>query len=59
MLSPCPNHHAVFDLGGIYIDADYRVRDHTGVALGPLSRKHGQSVSLEHLRHHREQFGYG
>lgn len=58
VLCLCPNHHAQFDLGGIYVDRDYRVRDHTGTMIGPLYRKAAHPVSAEHLKYHRTAFGY-
>ena len=58
VLCLCPNHHAQFDLGGIYIDADFQVRDHTGVKIGPLYRKGAHKVNAEHLRYHRTSFGH-
>ncbi|WP_270886261.1 YDG/SRA domain-containing protein [Pedococcus sp. 5OH_020] len=58
VLCLCPNHHAQFDLGGIYIDAQFRVRDHTGATLGPLYRKSGHMVNQDHLSYHRTRFGH-
>ncbi|GAA2755872.1 YDG/SRA domain-containing protein [Actinopolymorpha rutila] len=59
MLCLCANDHALFDLGGIYIDEHLRVRDHAGGVLGQLRTNVGHVVSLEHIRYHREHFGFG
>lgn len=58
VLCLCANHHALFDLGAIYVDADFWVWDHAGAKLGPLYRKGGHGVSADHLRYHREHFGF-
>jgi putative restriction endonuclease len=59
VLCLCPNHHTLFDLGGLYVDRDFRVRDKDGATLGPLYRRSGHTVSAEHLQYHRTHFGYG
>lgn len=53
VLCLCPNHHALFDDGGIYITGDLKVHDFHGQVIGPL-RKHGKHpISLDHIRYHR------
>jgi len=58
VLCLCPNHHALFDVGGIYLDSRLRVHDHTGRVLGPLSKHSKHAINLEHASYHRESFGY-
>lgn len=54
VLCLCPNHHTLFDLGGIYIDDQLEVHDHRGHLLGPLTRHRQHIVSVVHLRYHRD-----
>lgn len=53
----CPNHHKLFDLGGITIDERLRVIDETtGKILGQLRSKRRHQVNPEHLRYHRRLY---
>jgi putative restriction endonuclease len=57
ILCLCPNHHVLFDNGGIYVDDNKTVRDgHTHVALGMLRMKQTHDIDAEHLKYHREHF---
>lgn len=54
ILCLCPNHHAVFDAGGIYVGDDLVVRDHNGEEVGTLHVRRAHRLSSEHLKYHRE-----
>lgn len=58
MLCLCPNHHVLFDKGGIYIDDDLAVRNHTGESIFRLATKPKHVLSLEHIRYHRSHHGF-
>ncbi len=60
MLCLCPNHHVMFDGGGLYITNNYFVYDCDGRPVGPLTvdvRNH--LLSLAHLTYHRSLHGLG
>lgn len=59
MLCLCPNHHVLFDKGGIYIDDDLTVRTHAGESVGPLTQRAAHRISIEHVRYHRQHHGFG
>jgi hypothetical protein len=58
VLCLCPNHHTLFDEGGIYITDDLKVTDHLGQAIGPLHRHPRHDIGAEYLAYHRELWGY-
>ncbi len=58
VLCLCPNHHTLFDGGGIYISDDLEVHDHQGSVIRVLKRDAGHPIDVEHLRAHRERWGY-
>lgn len=58
VLCLCPNHHALFDDGGIYIGDDLKVRDCSGRVIGPLTTSSSHSIGFEYLKYHRELWGY-
>lgn len=58
VLCLCPNHHVLLDKGGIYLDDDLTVRDHTGAEVGPLAVVDGHRVNVQHVRYHREHHGF-
>lgn len=58
LLCLCPNHHVLFDKGGIYFDDDLTVRDHRGTELGRLATTPSHHVNVEYIRYHRGQHGY-
>lgn len=50
----CPNHHKLFDLGGITIDENLRVIDlTTGRVIGELQSLRNHHIRPEHLLYHR------
>lgn len=58
VLCLCPNHHTLLDSGGIYITDDYKVHDHSGAVIGPLSKSSKHSIGLQYLKYHRELWGH-
>lgn len=58
LLCLCPNHHALFDQGGVYLTDDLIVKDHLGTVLGVLKMKIEHPLNLEHVRYHRSQWSY-
>lgn len=52
ILCLCPNHHVLFDLGGIAIDDDFSL---IGMS-GRLSVHREHRINPEHLRYHREHY---
>jgi putative restriction endonuclease len=50
VLCLCPNHHALFDDGGIYIGDDLRVRNYAGDVIAQLHMTSEHSSGLEHLK---------
>ncbi len=58
ILCLCPNHHTLFDQGGIYIDEDLKVIDCEGRVVGPLQTHPRHSISAAHLTYHRALWGY-
>ena len=58
VLCLCPNHHTLFDLGGVYVDANLDVHDHHGSRIGPLTVHHAHAIDPAHLSHHRTRFGF-
>ena len=55
LLCLCPNHHAQFDKGGIYVDDDLNVYDHNDKLVGQLTLHKKHVVDMDHLRYHRER----
>jgi putative restriction endonuclease len=58
VLCLCPNHHAAFDQGGIYLADNLRVYDCHGRLLGPLTKVTGHPIDLEQVRYHRRLWGF-
>lgn len=58
LLCLCPNHHVLFDQGGIYLADDFTIKSHDGNVLGPLKVKSEHPLNLNHIRYHRDQWGY-
>ena len=54
LLCLCPNHHAMFDGGGISVGEDFVVRDHHGEVVGTLHMRPTHGLNREHLKYHRE-----
>ena len=57
VLCLCPNHHALFDRGGIYITDDLKVYDSDGGLVGVLQVAAEHEISRESLRYHRSLWG--
>jgi putative restriction endonuclease len=58
VLCLCPNHHVLFDYGGIVVGSNLRVMERvTGRDLGPLRMISGHKLAGVHLAHHRGRFG--
>jgi putative restriction endonuclease len=53
VLCLCPNHHALFDQGGITLSDDLRIRDFEGKDLGALRTSPKHVISIDHVRYHR------
>ena len=58
VLCLCPNHHTLFDEGGIYVGDDLRVHDHRGAVIGKLTKRAQHPIDVGHLQSHRERWGY-
>jgi len=58
ILCLCPNHHAAFDHGGIYVLDSLEVLDVNGAPLGELTVASDHPLNAEHLAAHRRRFGY-
>lgn len=57
ILCLCPNHHALFDAGGIVVDDNLEVWDAvSGEPIGSLRMVEGHDMSQGHLRYHRNLF---
>ena len=54
LLCLCPNHHVLFDHGGISIADDLSILGQNGV----LREARGHNISREHLRYHRALFEF-
>ena len=60
VLCLCPNHHVMFDNGGLLIDDDLCVWSTTSKeALGSLRTRRGHEVSRDALRYHRNRIAAG
>jgi putative restriction endonuclease len=57
LLCLCPNHHAQFDLGGLVIGSDLKVKNRiTGVTLGKLRTNRKHAIASEHLVYRATMF---
>ncbi|MEI5671844.1 MULTISPECIES: YDG/SRA domain-containing protein [unclassified Nocardioides] len=59
MLCLCPNHHVMFDRGGLYIASNFFVYERDGSPVGPLNvvvSKH--FLSADDLSYHRKHHGF-
>jgi putative restriction endonuclease len=54
----CPNHHAAFDKGGIYIDDELRARDTGGGVIGILTLHADHKIDVNNIRYHRAHHGH-
>lgn len=53
VLCLCPNHHALFDNGGIHLSDQLKVIDCTSTVLGPLTKSGKHRIDLAHVQYHR------
>ncbi|MCA1981397.1 YDG/SRA domain-containing protein [Nocardioides nematodiphilus] len=58
VLCLCPNHHVLFDKGGIFLSDELVVYDHTGNSRGRLEVHASHAINIECVRHHRTHHGY-
>lgn len=58
VLCLCPNHHTLFDEGGIFITSGLKVKNHDGQIIGSLHLHAKHPVGLDHLAYHRGLWGY-
>jgi len=58
VLCLCPNHHVLFDKGGIYLDDDLTIRDHRGKRIGRLETHPTHRPNVDHVLHHRMHHGF-
>jgi len=58
MMCLCPNHHAVFDAGGLYVSEDLKVRNQNGEAFGKLKIHPLHDIETEYFKYHRDLWGY-
>lgn len=54
LLCLCPNHHSLFDGGGIWIDDGYGVRNFSGRLVGQLIVDDRHLIEVSLLRQHRD-----
>jgi putative restriction endonuclease len=58
VLCLCPNHHTLFDEGGIYVADDLTVLDYEGQTVGVLTKHPKHAIGMEYVKSHRERWGY-
>lgn len=58
ILCLCPNHHAAFDKGGIYIADDLCVYDTHGEHIGTLNVHADHDIDVNNARYHRTHHGH-
>lgn len=57
ILSLCPNHHVLFDNGGIYIDEDKLVREAgSHLVVSALRTLDQHFIGPEHIKYHRDRY---
>lgn len=59
ILCLCPNHHAAFDKGGIFVGQDLYARDQHGAILGALTVHGSHELDLNNFSYHRTHHGLG
>lgn len=59
ILCLCPNHHAAFDKGGVYVEDDLTARDANSAAVGRLRVHPDHVIDANNLRYHRSHHGHG
>jgi putative restriction endonuclease len=58
LLCLCPNHHALFDAGGIYVDAELSVKNQLGETFAKVKLHSAHELDLQHFEYHRRLWGY-
>lgn len=58
LLCMCPNHHALFDMGGLFVSAGLEATLADGTILGLLRAAAGHSVDPANFATHRARFGF-
>ena len=58
VLCLCPNHHSLLDLGGIYINNDFEVRDLKGLHIGIVGLDKSHKVDPIYTEYHRRLWGH-
>lgn len=60
LLCLCPNHHTLFDGGGLYVADDYVAYDRSGTCLGPIRVDlQWHMPAVDHLAYHRHFHNLG
>lgn len=59
ILCLCPNHHAAFDKGGLFVDDDLRVWDRHGASLGELRIDPLHGIDANQFHYHRSHHRLG
>lgn len=58
ILCLCPNHHAAFDKGGIYVEDNLTTHTASGQSLGNLNVHPEHDLDLNNIRYHRTHHGH-
>lgn len=58
ILSLCPNHHALFDKGGLYLSDNLQVFDADGTLIGDLTVARLHELDRNQVRYHRGHHGF-
>lgn len=58
VLCLCPNHHTLFDRGGIWVSDDLDVFIHPGDFVGKLNVAEGHEIGIDNVRYHRSLWGF-
>ncbi len=58
MLCLCPNHHSIFDAGGIFLTDQFEVNDQFGNLIGILTVHPKHSIETQNVRYHRGTWGH-
>jgi putative restriction endonuclease len=58
VLCLCPNHHSLFDAGGIYLSDGLVVSDCQGNQIGLLTKHATHQIDIAYVRYHRQLWEY-
>lgn len=58
VLCLCPNHHTLFDRGGVWIDDELRVRSPEAEVLGDLHVDSRHNLDMDNFAYHRQLWGH-